>query len=733
MREDLRVSEQWQRGERVFVLGDPLGLEYFHLNEQEYFLLQHFDGRHSADDIKNAFDSRFAPFRIEYSEIEQYLIDFHRKQLLRTSQSDMGKRLYRARESESARRWRKSWGSPLAIRFRGLNPDRFFQWLTPATAWLFGRWIVAINLTIMLAASLCLATFYDEFTTRLPAMEQFFAGPNIVLLMTTMVLMKVVHECAHGVLYHRLGGRCHELGVMLLVFLPTLYVNTSDSWRLRSKYHRAGIAAAGIYADLCMAAYATFGWWFSAPGLIQYLCLNIMFLGAVSTLLFNGNPLLKFDGYYALSDLIEIPNLQSRSREYIRSLVSRVCFGVRGESHEPSSTAMRITLFSYATLSFAYRVFIVYFICFVIVRTFSPFGLREPARLFAGVVLTMLFFGPVLAMVRTLFLPGNRYRLRIPAILGTGIVLALVVGAACLVPLPATVVCDFVVQPRQVATVYVEYPATLEAVHVEPRQWVRRGQKLATLRNLDIELEIATLQGEIDELRREQKLNRLVRLGAQDDGAALQILAEKLETAERKLNAMRELEESMVLYAPQDGHVLESWKPAQPSTIREDRLTSWHGSPLDAHNSNALLDRGEPLCRVGNLDDCQALLIIDQSDIELVQEGQRVFLRLDSGSGKIIHGRIEGIATRDADRIKAPFTTEHGGAIEIRPDTAADDDPQERQLAKPARAVYEASVPLPSESLMATGLRGSAKISVAEQTIAQRLLRFLHKTFRLQL
>ena len=105
---------------------------------------------------------------------------------------------------------------------------------------------------------------------------------------------------------------------MLLVFTPCLYANVSDSWMLPNKYHRAFIGAAGIYVEAILASIATFIWWFSEPGLLNYLALSVMFICSVSTVLFNGNPLLRFDGYYILMDLLEIPNLRQKATEVMK-------------------------------------------------------------------------------------------------------------------------------------------------------------------------------------------------------------------------------------------------------------------------------------------------------------------------------------------------------------------------------------------------------------------------------
>ena len=144
-----------------------------------------------------------------------------------------------------------------------------------------------------------------------------------------MAIVKVLHEFGHGLSCKKFGGECHEIGFMLLVFTPCLYCNVSDSWMLPNKWKRVWIGAAGIYVEMILASIAAFVWYFTEQGTtINDLCLNMMFLNVVSTVLVNGNPLLRFDGYYILMDALEIPNLRQKSTEVLKRWVPKDVLGV---------------------------------------------------------------------------------------------------------------------------------------------------------------------------------------------------------------------------------------------------------------------------------------------------------------------------------------------------------------------------------------------------------------------
>ena len=229
----------------------------------------------------------------------------HRSGLVISQASGQGRQL-RRRGDEKKKELLGKLSNIFALRFRGIDPERILNFLNPITWWYFTLpAFILVALFGLCALTLVLVNF-QEFRGRLPTFEQFFAAHNWLYLGATMAIVKVLHEFGHGLSCKRYGGECHEMGLMFLVFTPCLYCNVSDSWMLPNKWHRVFIGAAGMYVELTLAALATFGWWFSEPGLFNFLCLSVMFICSVSTLVFNGNPLLRFDGYYILMDLLEI-------------------------------------------------------------------------------------------------------------------------------------------------------------------------------------------------------------------------------------------------------------------------------------------------------------------------------------------------------------------------------------------------------------------------------------------
>ena len=174
-------------------------------------------------------------------------------------------------------------------------------------------------LVVLFAASIVVGHF-DEVRARLPELSVFADWRNLVWLFATIGVVKVLHELGHALACKHFGGEVPEMGVLLLVFVPCLYCDVTDAWRFPSKWQRILVSAAGMLVELVIASVATIVWWYAQPGLVQLVALDVMIICTVNTLAVNGNPLLRYDGYYILSDLVESPNLWQRSRDALSNL-----------------------------------------------------------------------------------------------------------------------------------------------------------------------------------------------------------------------------------------------------------------------------------------------------------------------------------------------------------------------------------------------------------------------------
>ena len=307
-----------------------------------------------------------------------------------------------------------------------------------------------------------------------------------------------MHEFGHGLCCKHFRGECHEMGVMILVLTPCLYCNVSDSWMLPSKWQRAAIGAGGMYVELVLASLATFVWWFSEPGVLYYLCLNVMFVCSVSTLVFNANPLLRYDGYYILADLTEIPNLRQKATSILSRKLGDWCLGLEqpDDPFLPQRNQLFFALYSVAAA--IYRWVVVFSILWFLYKVFQPYHLERIGQMIALASLWGLVVMPLYQVGKFFYVPGRLDKVKKPRMYASVGILAAVVAAVLFLPLPHSVMATLEVQPRDAAQVWVDVPGggQLVAVYVKPGQQVHKNQPLALLKNLDLALEIEKLRGE---------------------------------------------------------------------------------------------------------------------------------------------------------------------------------------------------------------------------------------------
>jgi putative peptide zinc metalloprotease protein len=726
-RPDLRARKHRYQGRVYWVVKDPVGLQYYRFEEEEYAILQMLDGRSSLDDIAERFESEFPPQTIRTEELQQFIGMLHRSGLVITDAAGQGQQLAKRSDERKRKERLATLTNILSIRFKGFDPDPILNFLYPYVRWFFSVPAMIGCILLGLSALTLIFVQFDVFQSRLPSFHSFFQAQNWLWLAITLGVTKILHEFGHGMSCKHFGGECHEIGVMFLVLTPCLYCNVSDSWMLPNRWHRAAIGAAGMYVELVLASIATFIWWFTEPGPLNYICLNVMFISSVSTILFNANPLLRYDGYYILSDILEIPNLRQKSSTILNRKMGKWFLGLE-EPEDPFLPKRKQWLFAAYTVAAAmYRWVVVLSILYFLNKVFEPYGLKIIGQMIALGAAYGLVVQPIVQLYKFFKVPGRlgkvkRWRMYTSLLLAT----AAIVGI-CLVPLPSHVYCPLEVQPRNAASVYVAVDGILEKVLVKPGDTVEEGQLLAQLRNIDVDIEIADLSGQRQVY--EAQLQGLQRISFQDRRAAAEVVptSEALASIQEQL-AQREVDrEKLRLVAPRSGTVL----PAPLVDKRGDEsahLPFWSGSPLDPENIGTTLVASTKLCQIGDPNRLEARLVIDQGDVAFVEPGQRVEIMLNQSAEYVYVSRVERRATETLKTTPKNLSSLQGGPLPTQMDPTG--------VARPLSPVFEAVVPLPehdAHGLLRMGLVGRAKITTAPRTLWDRLVRYASRTFNFEL
>ncbi len=739
MRPDLTARRQRYHGQSYWVVKEPIGLNYFRFHEEEYAILCMLDGRSSLESIKERFEQEFMPQKITYHDLQQFVGMLHRSSLVVATAIGQGHQLRKRRDEKKRREMLGKLTNVFALRWRGIDPEWILNKLYPSTGWFFTKPMVIFNILLAVVALLLITVQFDVFRARLPTFRQFFGNwENWLVMGIVMAVAKVLHEFGHGLTCKHFGGECHEMGFMLLVFTPALYCNVSDSWMLPSKWHRAAIGAAGMYVEMVLASLATLIWWFSdRTTLINQVCLSLMFICSVSTLLFNGNPLLRFDGYYILMDLIEIPNLRQKSTEVLKRFLVQLCLGIEQPENPFLPQRNRFLFGLYTIAAVCYRWIIVFSILMFLNRVLEPYGLKVIGRLVGLAGLFGLIVQPVWQLCKFFYMPGRMHKVKRYRVIASLAVVAALIAVFLFMPLPFHVTCNFDVKPRDAKTVYAAVDGRLEEVYVAAGKPVQAGELVARLDNVELRLNLARLHGELRELEAKKTILEKQQRIDETAGLSLNELREQ-ETALRGVIEERERElGNLDVKAPGAGIVL----PVVDKPERElpgGQLPSWSGNALHPKNRGAFLAASDRICQIGDPRQLVAELIIDQSDVELVRAafldrqraqlpGVPVVLMLDSLPGRTFDTELEQISLAELKETPLGLSTQAGGDV----DSVM--DPQ-TGTPRPLSTSYPAIAGLPDTGgVLQLGMRGKAKLYTGWQPLSRRVYRFVKRTFHFEL
>ncbi len=725
-RPDLLAQRQHYQGRSYWIVKDPLGLQYFRFQEEEYALLQMLDGETSMDELKERFEDEFPPQKITLEEMQQFLGMLHRSNLIVASVPGQGTQL---RKRRGERRWqeiKQTMANILYIRFKGLDPERLLKAIYPFFAWCYSPIFLCLCLMLALSAAGLVTVEFDKFRAKLPEFHQFFNASNAFWLAAVLGCTKVLHEFGHGLTCTHFGGECHEMGVMFLVLTPCLYCNVSDSWMLPNKWHRMAIGAGGMSVELVLASICTYFWWFSQPGLFNNLCLNVMFVCSITTVAFNANPLLRYDGYYILADFLEIPNLRQKASSIMSRKLAEWFLGMEMQEDPFLPESNQILFAIYAVASAIYRWVVTLSICFFLYRLFESYHFKFVGQALVAGSLWGLLVMPLYKVGKFFYIPGRLEKVKRGRFFASVCGLVAIVGFVIFVPLPNSILTPMEIQARDAAPVYVEVPGKLIEVAVKPGQQVKKGDLLAVLKNPDIAVEMEELLGTAEQYR--VRLRTLQMQSAIDRRAdseiaavrkALEATAEQLEKRKRDLARLK-------LTAPIDGTVLPPPETPKRDSI-EGELQAWSGTPLRPENVGATLDQRTLFCQIGDPQQLEAILVIDQIDRNIIHAGQTVDLKVDELPDEVIRTKIRDVAESEMRETSPRLSNKHGGEVSTKTE-------EHSGIERPISASYQANAPIDDRNgVMLLGLRGTGRIRTEWIPLGTRFWRFIAHTFNFKI
>ncbi len=526
LRQPIRVSRQRYRGKAWYLVHDPLTNRVQRFSPTAWWLASQFDGAGSVDGIWQRALRELGDHAPSQDDVIGWLAQLHQADLLVSQASPDAAELLDRHRRQARPKWLSGLANPLSVRLPLWDPDAFLGTTLPLLRGVFSRWGLAAWLLLVLPALFLAGEHWEELGGNLS--DRLLSAGNLLSLLLVYPLVKLLHELGHGWAVKAGGGEVHEAGVMLLVFAPTPYVDASASNAFRSKHYRAFVAAAGMMTELALAACAMYAWLLVEPGVVRTLAFNVMAVAGISTLVFNGNPLLRYDGYYILCDLAELPNLGQRASAWWGHLVRRHAFGERDAEPPDVRADERRWLFLYAPAAFVYRVAVSLSIALFVADQYFFVGVLMALWSVAALVVL-----PAWKALRYLFASPALGRRRPRALLVSAGAALAVGGAGAWLPLPHSSVAEAMVwvphgaEVRAAANGFVRHAASRPGQAVaagdrlfsqdDPELEARFHAQLARVEELDVQ---AVLDQGTDRGRYVQALHDLVREQATLDDLA---------------------------------------------------------------------------------------------------------------------------------------------------------------------------------------------------------------------
>jgi putative peptide zinc metalloprotease protein len=717
-RDALVATESWTRQGRVWVLADPMVREYHYLLDDEYLLLRMLDGESTFDSIRERFERGDARRRLDRRRFDRLVSQWHRDGLVESRVPGQAGVLFGQRERARRARWSQFLSNPLVIRLPGFDPRRLLKWAEPMMGWLFHPFaLVMAGLLICVAAVMTISRF-DDLIEGLPTPEAFSQPATLGVMLVVTAGVKALHELAHAVACKRFGAEPKEIGLLFFIFTPCLYCDVSDAWRLPKVTHRLAISAAGMYLEMVLAAVATILWFHTQSGLLNQICLVVMVIGSVNTLFINGNPLLRYDGYYLLSDYLGIVNLWQRSRIRVANALTDLFTGARRRDETGDDRFVSSFLLGYGLASIVYRWFVLAVMLMFLYRLLEPLGIQWVAIAVGGWVIGGSMFKPFYSWSRNLMgLARKDVGVRRRAGLLTFVAVSILIGALFL-PLPNRVRVAAVLRPVDATDIFVSVPGTLKSIRSRPGQNVRAGEVIAELSSPVLELQGLRLEGEIR--RADAWLEHLEARGATDPQSRSLLPAAKAKRDDLvgQLGEIRADLARLVLKAPAEGRV---WPGPRAIDRRDqDGLVGWTGLPLDARNVGAFMPTGTKVGTVGSADAWQAFLYVSQAEVDDLRPGLVVRVKPVHLPGVVVEGVIQRIAKVNADSVPPQLADSIDVDLGRGP---------KKDATLPSRVFQvQVSIPQPAENLIIDG-RGDATIWLDRRTLWEMISRSVAKTF----
>lgn len=633
LRTDAVISRHVYRGQPWYVVQNSLNGRNHRFNAATYALIGQMEGYRTVQEIWDNTGKMSPDALPTQDEVIRLLGRLHDADLILCDILPSTVELFHQAQGQPSNSWKQRISNPFSVRFTLWDPDRFLEKWRFLAAPVFARGALLVWLLTVLTALIAAVMHWPELSGSLA--DNLFSPSNLLLLWLIYPLVKILHEFGHAFAVKKWGGEVHEMGIMLLALVPIPYVDATTSASFPEKQRRIAVAAMGMMVELLLASLALFVWLNVETGLISALAYNLMLIGGVSTVVFNGNPLLRFDGYYLLSDLVEIPNLGQRSTRYIGYLVQRYLLGIETADSPVTAPGEKGWFLAYGPISFCYRIAVLIGLIWLVSSHFFFVGVLIALW---GIV-SLLILPAVRSLSRFLNSPAVRNRRSRMIAIGGGATLGLML-LLFVFPMPLWTTTQGVIWLPEQSVIRAGADCEVVEVLAPVEQTVARDEPL--LRGIDpfLEVEIEVYEAQLAEL--------YARYNAQPlhERVKRKILTEEIALVKGDLQQAEEKLEKLLVRSPAQGNfVLIDARNLVGRFVKKGELLGY------------IIPEHRPTIRT----------VVSQDDIGLVRERvSGVEVKLAEQPNRSLKAEIERIVpAADLNLPSAALGTAGGGVVAV--------------------------------------------------------------------
>lgn len=640
IRPELKFDVRHQNNRNVHIIEDPVRGKFYQIGEREFGLISQFDG---VETVRETL-ARVNEDLDEDSQISDNAAGIVAGWLVQCNlgYSPTADSLPRIEKQAQALQHQKVMGliNPISIKFKLFDPTKLLDLTEASSRWLFTKAFLGVWVAMAITGLYFLFSNWSELST---SSVGILAEGRWIWMLLIWIGLKAVHEWAHGIACRRYGGHVPEAGMLLLLFTPMPFVNVTSSWRFKNRWHRFNVAAAGMYVELFISFIAMIVWANSSHQFVRDICFNIFFLSSVTTILFNANPLMRFDGYYMLTDLLDIPNLYAKSLKWFADRLKWGLFGTsRTQDICPQAEMPFVRV--YGVLAFCWKILISFSL--LIAASVMFYGLGLLMAVTAGILWLAM---PVLRFFKSVFAsPNPSYRKG--RVIFSGVSFAILfISVFTILHSPATKSAPAIVQFGDEEILRANGDGFINNILVEDGQFVSKGDVLVRLFNDELGTEVANLKRQVNESEIKSRIHT--------KSSELMDAQVELKNRESLLKKLAEKEQQLAnlqVVAPMDGYVFQR------------KLSNRIGE---------YLKQGDEILTVAQTDKRRVLVSIGQEDLESIQSETMASMRVVMPGQNVFQASLDNQNARATDQPTVPaFCASYGGPLAVEPTSNADNE-----------------------------------------------------------